>query len=98
MFYLRGSYLLFKVLMTFEAEFAVRFDQQPFHLGRVRVVARETLAVLYRLMFELGGFRGRIVALETQGRRSLCEHLRDCRAVRIMAGGTFGVLHWLMFN
>ena len=54
MFELRGLASLFQVLMTFEAEFAIGFQQQPFVFGSVRLMAAEAFAIFDRLMAGLG--------------------------------------------
>ena len=87
--------------MAFETEFPIRLAQQFLLVGRVRLVAGRTFAILDRLMFYLCRselFRNVVMTLETEFAVRLEEQSLRVGRMRIMATQAFAVFGRLMLG
>src|SRR5206468_6370198 len=88
-------------LMTFEADLAPAFSQQPRLVCLMRIVASAAFAIGDRVMFVSGRsdlLLEFVMALVTQAANRLGEQLLELRLVRFVAGNAFTVLDRLMLH
>src|SRR5579884_4101538 len=95
---LGGGQLLFKIVVAFEAELAVRFDEELFVVRRVGIVARQAFGVDGRLVGGFGLVRKFVMAFKANFVRFFDKQFFVLRFVCFVTTQAIAILHRLMLD